>query len=593
MKRRKGLGLAAVTAAAAMLAAACGSSGGGSGSGSSTSSKSAYNQAITSVVNPSNTKSSGTLTFDLSNTPDSTDYDNTYYAFMWDFVRLYTLPLMTYKSCPGACGLQLVPGLATGPGVISDHGLTWTYHIQPDVKFENGHTVTSQDVKYGIERSFAKDVLPNGPAYYSLLLGGNAATYKGPYKDKTPNKMGLTAIDTPNPTTVVFHLKAPFSDFNYVVALPQSTPVEPSWDTGKFGGANFQLHPESTGPYEFQSYTLNKQFTLVDNPNWQASTDPQAKQLVKKIVMNLNVNPQTIDNNLLSGFADIDAAGTGVQTAARAKILAPNSSYKANADNPINGFNRFAYINLKVIPNIHCRMAIEYAANKTTLQNAYGGPVAGGAIASTVIPPNIIGYQKFDLYNAVSQPGGDVAAAKQQLKLCGKPNGFTTGLAYRTDRPQDTLAAQALQASLATVGIKANLSGYLSGKYYTNFAGVPSYVHSHDLGLSVGGWGADWPDGYGFLYYLSDGATISAAGNTNIAEINDSQINSMFNQAGNDNNAASRNAIWPKIDKRIMSLAALLPMVYQKVLLYRNPNVTNVYFDNYYGMYNYAVLGLK
>jgi peptide/nickel transport system substrate-binding protein len=42
-----------------------------------------------------------------------------------------------------------------------------------------------------------------------------------------------------------------------------------------------------------------------------------------------------------------------------------------------------------------------------------------------------------------------------------------------------------------------------------------------------------------------------------------------------------------------MSLAAILPIVYQKVLLYRNPNVTNVYFDNYYGMYNYAVLGLK
>src|SRR5215469_10646790 len=331
MKRRKGLGLAAVTAAAAMLAAACGSSGGGSGSGSSTSSKSAYNQAITSVVNPSNTKSSGTLTFDLSNTPDSTDYDNTYYAFMWDFVRLYTLPLMTYKSCPGACGLQLVPGLATGPGVISDHGLTWTYHIQPDVKFENGHTVTSQDVKYGIERSFAKDVLPNGPAYYQILLGGNAATYKGPYKDKTPNKMGLTAIDTPNPTTIVFHLAKPFADFNYVVAISQSTPVPPSADTGSKGGANYQLHPISTGPYMFQSYQLNKQIVLVKNPHWNPATDPQAKQLVNKIVVNLNVNANTIDNNLIANYADVDMAGTGVQTAARAKILT-SASLKADSD---------------------------------------------------------------------------------------------------------------------------------------------------------------------------------------------------------------------------------------------------------------------
>jgi peptide/nickel transport system substrate-binding protein len=52
-------------------------------------------------------------------------------------------------------------------------------------------------------------------------------------------------------------------------------------------------------------------------------------------------------------------------------------------------------------------------------------------------------------------------------------------------------------------------------------------------------------------------------------------------------------AIWPQIDKDIMTQAAVLPMVYQKVLLYRNPNLTNVYVDKAFGMYNYAVLGLK
>jgi len=71
--------------------------------------------------------------------------------------------------------------------------------------------------------------------------------------------------------------------------------------------------------------------------------------------------------------------------------------------------------------NLHCREAIEFAVNKQTTDDAYGGPVAGGAIASTLMPPNIIGYQKFDLYNAVTQPTGDVSAAKQQLALCGQP----------------------------------------------------------------------------------------------------------------------------------------------------------------------------
>jgi peptide/nickel transport system substrate-binding protein len=585
-------GLGALTAAAALTVAACGGSSGGSNnnSGGSTSSSSSYNAGLTSVVNSSNTKSNGTLTFNLSNTPDSTDPQNTYYAFMWDFVRLYTMQLLTYKSCPGSCGEQLVPDLATGLGTASDNNTVWTYHLKPNVKFQNGHTVTSQDVKYGVERTYAKSILPNGPTYYQVLL--KDPKYPGPYTDRAKNVMGLTSVTTPNATTIQFHLAQPFSDFNYVVAIPQSTPAEPAWDTGAHGGANYQLDPESTGPYEFQSYTLNKQLTLVRNPNWNAALDPQAKQLVGKIVVDMNVNASTVDNNLLANYADIDMAGTGVQTAAKDKILT-NPSLKADSDNPVNGFLRFAYINLKVIPNIHCREAIEYAADKTTIQDAWGGPIVGGAIATTVMPPNIIGYQKFDLYNALSQPNGDIAAAKQQLKLCGKPSGFSTGLAYRTDRPQEVAAAQALQQSLSSVGIKTTLDGFLSGKYYTNFAGSPSYVHAHNMGIDMGGWGADWPDGYGFLDEISNGNAIAPAGNTNISEINDPSINNLFSKAANDSNAANRTAIWPQIDKKIMGLAAILPMVYQKVLLYRNPNVTNVYVDQPFGMYNYAVLGLK
>jgi peptide/nickel transport system substrate-binding protein len=586
MRRHKGLVLGALTAASALVVAACGSSG--ASSPSTSSAKTYYGEAITNVVNPSATLSHGTMTYDLSNTPDSTDYDNTYYAFMWDFVRLYSMQLMTYKSCPGACGLQLVPDLATAPGVVSDNGLVWTYHIKPNVKFENGQTVTAQDVKYGVERTYAKSVLPNGPTYYQVLL--QDPTYKGPYAQ--PNSP-LTSITTPNSTTIQFHLAQPFSDFNYVVAISQSTPVQQSWDTGKYGGANFQLHPESTGPYEFQSYTPNKTLTLVKNPNWSAATDPQAKQLVNKIVVNFNVNASTIDNNLLSNYADVDLSGTGVQAAARSKILT-STSLKADSDDAINGFLRFTYLDLQTIPNLHCREAVEYAANKTSLQDAYGGPIAGGDIASTVDPPNITGYQKFDDFDALSQPAGDDAAAKAQLKLCGQPNGFTTGLIYRTDRPQDALAAQALQQSLATVGIKATLTGVLSGNYYTNFAGDPAYMRAHKIGLAVGGWGADWPDGYGFLDELTNGNAIAeGGGNTNISMLNDPAINGLFAKAANDNNAASRNAIWPEIDKDVMGQAAILPMVYQKVLLYRNPNLTNVYVDDYYGMYNYAVLGLK
>ena len=118
------------------------------------------------------------------------------------------------------------------------------------------------------------------------------------------------------------------------------------------------------------------------------------------------MNANDLDNRLLAGDLDVDAAGTGVQAAARAKILS-SPTLKASSDDPISGFFWFAYLNTKVAPlnNLHCREAIEYAANKTNLQTAYGGPVAGGAIASTVAPPNVIGQKHFDLYDATTQAG--------------------------------------------------------------------------------------------------------------------------------------------------------------------------------------------
>jgi peptide/nickel transport system substrate-binding protein len=42
-----------------------------------------------------------------------------------------------------------------------------------------------------------------------------------------------------------------------------------------------------------------------------------------------------------------------------------------------------------------------------------------------------------------------------------------------------------------------------------------------------------------------------------------------------------------------MQDAAILPGVYSKALLYRPTNLTNVYVQTYYGMYDYATLGLK
>jgi peptide/nickel transport system substrate-binding protein len=589
MKRSRSLAIVTGALVAGLALAACSSSstgttGGGGSTSGTTSGKASFNAGLTTVVNPS-TKTGGTLTYGVAATPDSFDPGNTYYAWVLNLNRLWSTPLLTYKSCTGGCGDTLAPGIATGLGQVSDKGLVWTYHIKQGLKFEDGSPITAADVKYAVERTYDRSVMDNGPTYFQTILAD--PKYPGPYKDPKGN---LTSITTPDPYTIQFHLLAPFPDFDYVVgAFSTTAPVEPSKDTG----SNYQLHPQSTGPYMFSSYSVNKQLVLVPNPNWTQNEDPQAKQLASKIVVNLNMNAQDLDNRLMAGDVDIDAQGIGVQAAARAKILS-NPSLKTNADAVPGNREWFTYINTKVAPlnNLACRQAIEYAANKTDLQTAWGGPYAGGPIATTLLLPGMGGYTPFDLYNAKTQPTGDLTAAKQALTTCGHPNGFTIGASYRSDRPAETSAAQALQASLAKVGITLQLHGYPSGSYYSTFAGAPNYVHQHNLGVLFGGWSPDWPDGYGMMDELVNGNTIVPTGNTNIGELNDPAINSLFAKTTNPAlTLAQRNTIYGQIDHQAMSDAVILPNVYATNLIYRNPAATNVYAYAPYGEYNYAVIG--
>src|SRR5690349_4512179 len=78
-------------------------------------------------------------------------------------------------------------------------------------------------------------------------------------------------------------------------------------------------------------------------------------------------------------------------------------------------------------------------------------------------------------------------------------------------------------------------------------------------GLAAGGWAPDWPDGYGFLYYLTAGPAISSAGNTNIEEQNDPVVNSLFDKAMATADPAARNRMWAQIDRRTMQNAVILP----------------------------------
>ncbi|MGC4978652.1 ABC transporter substrate-binding protein [Streptomyces sp. DT199] len=575
--RRVTAGVASVLALS-LGAAACGG-GGDDNDGGGNGKKDA---ALNSIVNASD-KKGGTATYEHSDVPDSLDPGNTYYGWVQNFSRLYGRTLTTFKPAAGKEGLEVVPDLAEGLGKSSPDAKTWTYKVRAGVKFQDGTPVTSKDVKYAIERSnFAPEALSNGPTYFKAYLEGGDK-YKGPYKDKSAE--GLKSIETPDDRTIVFKLKQPFADFDYLATFSQTAPVPQAKDTG----AKYVQAIQSTGPYQFQSYEEGRGATLVRNKQWDAKTDPIRKALPDKITIKFKVNPVTVDNNLLSDKITADAAGTGVQPQTQPKVL--RGKYANQTDSSYAGATQYIALNVNVKPfdNADCRKAVQWGLDKQSVLDAMGGSPKGD-VATTLLPPSVNGYTKFDTY-ATDGHKGDVAKAKAALKACGKPNGFNTILTARSDRPAEIAAATAIQASLKKIGINIEIKQFPSGKYFSNFAGVPSYVHDNKLGMLSMAWGADWPTGYGFLDQIVNGAAIKPSGGNNLMELDDPKINKALTDAIANTDDAARTKAWGDIDKMVLDNASVVPLIYRKNLLLRPTSATNVTVTQaYLGMYDYLLM---
>lgn len=577
---------AAGVVAAAGLAACGGGDSGGSGSGPG------YNAGVNEVVNKSD-KKGGTLKLGDSDDFDSPDPGNTYYAFSQNIARQYGRALTTFKPAAGQESNEVVPDLATDLGQSSDGGKTWTYKLRTGVKYADGTTVTSKDVKYAVERSNYTKELQLGPKYFKQYLVDNKPAYKGPYEDKSD--AGLKSIETPDDQTIVFHLNTPFQEFDYLVAMSQTMPVPKAKDTG----TKYETSILSSGPYKVDNYTRGKSMSLSRNPHWNQSTDPIRKALPDKIEIQLKQNADDIDQRLLSGALDMDITGVGVQSGTQPKVLTPEQ--KPYVDNPVQGFLRFMSLNQHVKPldNIHCRLAVQYATDKVAAQTAYGGPLAGGDVATTVLPPSVEGYTKFDLYPQKQAEGGGLDQAtldkaKQELQACGKPDGFSSKISARSDRPKEVAMAEAIQQSLAKVGIKVSIVQFPAGDYFNKYVGVPKYVHDHGIGMMIMAWAADWPTGYGFLAQIVHGDAIKPSGGNNLAELDDPAINKALDEAIANPDKAARMKAYGEIDKLVMQSGMEVPLIYAKALMYRPKRVTNAGITYAYGgMYDYLNMGVE
>ena len=184
-----------------------------------------------------------------------------------------------------------------------------------------------------------------------------------------------------------------------------------------------------------------------------------------------------------------------------------------------------------------------------------------------------------------------MAKAKDELAACGQPNGFETNMSYRTERPKEKATAEALQQALAKVGIKLTPKGYPQGDYFSPYAGNPPYVVQNNIGLATNGWGADWNDGFGFLSQIVDSRVIRATGGSSNTSVRIPEVDKMLDTAQVEPTSASARPTGARSTRPSCRQAVIYPGVYAKSVLLRSKNLTNVFVNEAFGMYDYLAHG--
>jgi peptide/nickel transport system substrate-binding protein len=567
MKKRRAYSAAAVLSVGALALSACssGNSGGGSSnpSGGSTSAAGATAkvQAITVGTAADSTgpatavagaKKGGTA-IDLEVAGiNHLDPAQAYVNQEQVIGQLFSRQLTGYKIDPVSGKTVLVGDLATDTGTESDGGKTWTYHLKDGLKWQDGTPITSEQVKYGIERLFSS-YETYGPQYLQLWLTGQSdfrKVYSGPQGGKS---LPDSVLATPDDKTVVFHFKSAHADAAYAMAQSGSGPILKSKDTGP----KYDTAPFADGPYQVSSYKPGKALELVRNKYWTAASDPIRNAYPDKWDIQLGVEQPGLTQRLeqQSGNDKNAVALVAPADPGQMSVLA-GSQYKDRVVSNYQPFVDVFNINLKRITNVKVRQAIIYAFPMRQVQTALGGPQQGD-LASNLIGPTVSGFKPSDPYGKLTKPTGDPEKAKELLKEAGVSNLHLT-YAY-ADQQRWANVATTLKSAFAKAGIKLDATAIDSTSYYGQIGKV-----NNPYDLYRTGWGADWPNASTVIPPTQDGRLI-ADGDPNYSMLNDQHVNTEIDRIGKISDLNEQATQWQTLGEYIMKTdAPEIPALYDK-----------------------------
>jgi peptide/nickel transport system substrate-binding protein len=572
---RSGFRIAAIAAAGALVLAAC---GGGSDSGSDASGSGEGQKGGTLNVL--------TLSEKFQHLDPQRNYTGIDLAFASGFLNR---TLTQYQYAPGAEGVTLVPDMATDTGTPNADSTQWSFTLRDGVSFQDGTPVTCADIKYGVSRTFATDVITDGPGYALTMLDipkdadGNP-TYKGPYNTDAANDVAsfdkaITCSE--DGKTITFNLNQAVGDFNYAVTLSAFSPVPKAADTGE----KYDDAVVSTGPYKISEYTKGQKMVLVRNENWNQDSDPIRKAYPDQIVVSFALDAAAIDQRIMADSGEDQTAVPlgGAQPENLAAIFAAEdprfAERSVDASDP---YVRYYAINVQKVPNEKHRWAIAAATNRAEILQIRGGNFAGTLADGAISPTLGAAYAPTGMWDTLlGQKIPDAGDPEYAKKLIAESGEAMPELTYQfPNNPVDEKIAASLQSSLAKAGITVKLQGIEPGEYY-GIVMDPSKAE----GLIRSGWAADWPNASTVMPPL-----FGKGEAFNLGLVDDPAFDAKLQEAKAISDPATQAKAWADLNTEAMKKAWIVPTVYGKTQYIWGSKVGGAFMWDAYGSLPYGNL---
>lgn len=491
------------------------------------------------------------------------NYTNQY----WPIFFVTNDGLVSFKKVAGENSNSVVPDLATAMPQPQDGGKTYVFTLRKGVKFSTGKEVTPDDVVATFQRLF-KVSNPNAGSWYNVIVGADACL-------KTPATCtlagGVIADDKAN--TVTFHLTQPDSEFFFKLATPFGD-ILPADTAAKDLGTT---PAPATGPYMITSYDPQKGMVLKRNPYFkQWSEDAQPAGYVNEIDYTFGAKPEDEVTAIENGEQDwmFDSPPSD---------RLPEMASKYPSQIHINPLFAIFYLpmNTNIAPfnNKDARLAVNYAINRKSAVNIYGGPRLAVPNCQ-VLPPGFPGYKAYCPYT--KNPGSkwtapDMAKAKALMQKSGQIGQAVTVIA--DDQNVDPALGTYVVSVLNQLGFKATLKVISANIQFTYIQNTKNNVQ-----ISLSQWYQDYPAASDFInvllgcasFHPGSDASINIAGYCDKTLDGDIQKNLIT--AVTDQKAA--NAEWAKLDAAYTDQAPWATLFTPKELDFVSTRLKNFTFSD-------------